>query len=320
MQGIMDGLTYSEKHDWKQDPERTMQLQNEYAIKLAQAKAAAEGGVGSLGNGIPNQLINGRLNSPAADERKEKFKKYFTADGQLTKEGLRQYQGYDTYESSYSPSTGMMIGSRKVHKQDTEFKDFVDNTLKAKDVKSINAAWKAYNSPSSPAYGDTDSYGTIDVPMRATASNELKKQLAFAYGSDAEVPVVVDIDKDKRSWKTKDTIDMEDLMSDEYSISRIQASPYTKSLIVNFVSKKGGKNVNIELPLTAIAGENSSALLQDAYSQLEQLEKKPAGSMIPYNGGQISREQAMNLCYKAIQQAMLNTMSYYDQEASKEPR
>jgi hypothetical protein len=324
LQGIMDGLTYQEKHDWKQDPERTMQLQNEYAIKLAQAqakaKADAEGGVGGLGNGIPNQLINGRLNSPAADERKEKFKKYFTADGQLTKEGLRQYQGYDTYESSYSPSTGMMIGSRKVHKQDTEFKDFVDNTLKAKDVKSINAAWKAYNSPSSPAYGDTDSYGTIDVPMRATASNELKKQLAFAYGSDAEVPVVVDIDKDKRSWKTKDTIDMEDLMSDEYSISRIQASPYTKSLIVNFVSKKGGKNVNIELPLTAIAGENSSALLQDAYSQLEQLEKKPAGSMIPYNGGQISREQAMNLCYKAIQQAMLNTMSYYDQEASKEPR
>lgn len=319
MQGIMDGLTYSEKHDWKQDPERTMQLQNDYAIKLAQAKAAAEGTSG-LGNGIPNQMINGRLNSPAADDRKEKFKQYFDANGQLTKEGLRQYQGYDTYESSYSPSTGMMVGSRKVHKQDTEFKDFVDNTLKAKDVKSINAAWKAYNSPTSPAYGDTDSYGTIDVPMRATASNELKKQLAFAYGSDAEVPIVVDIDKNNRSWKTKDTIDMEDLMSDEYSVSRIQASPYTKSLIVNFVSKKGGKNVNIELPLTAIAGENSSAMLQSAYAGLEQLEKMPTGSLVSMGGQQMTREQAQNQMYKAIQQAMLNTMSYYDQEASKEPR
>lgn len=320
MQGIMDGLTYSEKHDWKQDPERTMQLQNDYAIKLAQAKAAAEG-TGGLGSGIPNQMINSRLNSPAADDRKEKFKQYFDANGHLTKEGLKQYQGYDTYESSYSPSTGMMVGSRKVHKQDTEFKDFVDNTLKAKDVKSINAAWKAYNSSTSPAYGDTDSYGTIDVPMRQTAGNELKKQLAFAYGSDSEVPIVVDIDKNNRSWKTKDTIDMEDLMSDEYSVSRIQASPYTKSLIVNFVSKKGKKSVNVELPLTVIAGENSSSMLQTAYSQLEQLEKMPAGSTVNVGGyGQMTREQAMNLMYKSIQQAMLNTMTYYDQEASKEPR
>lgn len=325
MQGIMDGLTYSEKHDWKQDPERTMQLQNEYAIKLAQAKAAAEGGVGGLGNGIPNQLINGRLNSPAADERRESFKKYFTEDGKLTEEGWKQYKGVDTYQNQYSPSSGTTT-STKVHVQDKDFVDFINNTLKVRGSNGyikpshINEAWKTYNSPSSPTYGDTDSYGTIDVPMRQTAGNELKKQLAFAYDGASEVPIVVDIDKNNRSWKTKDTIDMEDLMSDEYSVSRMQASPYTKSIIVNFVSKKGGKNVNVELPLRAIAGENSSALLQDAYSQLEQLEKKPAGSMIPYNGGQISREQAMNLCYKAIQQAMLNTMSYYDQEASKEPR
>lgn len=321
MQGIMDGLTYSEKHDWKQDPERTMQLQNEYAIKLAQAKAAAEG-QGAMGNGMPNQLINGRLNSPAADERKEKFKKYFTDDGKLTEEGWRQYNGYDTQQTYYSPSAmGVQYGGGTVHIQDKEFKDFVDNTLKAKGVKGINEAWKNYNSPTSPAYGDTDSYGTIDVPMRATAGNELKKQLAFAYGSDAEVPIVVDIDKNKRSWKTKDTIDMEELMSDDYSVSRMQASPYTKSLIVNFVSKKGNKSVNVEVPLTVIAGENSSSMLQTAYSQLEQLEKMPTGSTVNVGGyGQMTREQAMNLMYKSIQQAMLNTMTYYDQEASKEPR
>lgn len=321
LQGIMDGLTYQEKHDWKQDPERTMQLQNEYAIKLAQAKAAAEGGVGGLGNGIPNQLINGRLNSPSVDEKKEKFKKYFTEDGRLTEEGWRQYNGYDRRQTYTSPSTGLSYDYGVVHEQDKDFKDFVDNTLKAKGVKGINAAWKAYNSPTSPAYGDADSYGTIDVPMRTTAGNELKKQLAFVYGSDSEVPVVVDIDKDKRSWKTKGTVDMEDLMSDDYSVSRMQASPYTKSIIVNFVSKKGGKNINVELPLTAIAGENSSSLLQTAYSQLEQLEKMPTGSTVSVGGyGQMTREQAMNLMYKSIQQAMLNTMTYYDQEASKEPR
>jgi hypothetical protein len=101
----------------------------------------------------------------------------------------------------------------------------------------------------------------------------------------------------------------------------MQASPYTKSLIVNFVSKKGNKSVNIEVPLTVIAGENSSSMLQTAYSQLEQLEKMPTGSTVNVGGyGQMTREQAMNLMYKSIQQAMLNTMTYYDQEASKEPR
>ncbi len=325
LQGIMDGLTYSEKHDWKQDPERTMQLQNEYAIKLEEAKAAAKGS--GTGNGMPNQMINGRLNSPAADERRGKFQKYFTEDGKLTEEGWKQYRGVDTYQSQYSPSVGGMVSPTKVHVQDKDFVDFVNNTLKARgkngqvSVGSINEAWKTYNSPTSPAYGDTDSYGTIDVPLRETASKELKKQIAGAYQGNAEVPIVVDIDKDKRSWKTKGTIDMEDLMSDDYSISRIQASPYTKSLIVNYVSKKGKENVNVELPLTAIAGENSSALLQTAYSQLEYLEKLPAGSTVNVGGyGQMTREQAMNLQYKAIQQAMLNTMSYYDQEASKEPR
>ena len=223
LQGIMDGLTYSEKHDWKQDPERTMQLQNDYAIKLEQAKAAAKGELG-MGNGMPNQMINGRLNSPAADERRGKFQKYFTEDGKLTDEGWKQYRGVDTYQSQYSPSVGGMVSSTKVHVQDKDFVDFVNNTLKARgkngqvSVGSINEAWKAYNAPTSPTYGDTDSYGTIDVPMRQTAGNELKKQLAFAYGSDAEVPIVVDIDKGSRSWKTKDTIDMEDLMSDDYSV------------------------------------------------------------------------------------------------------
>lgn len=325
LQGIMDGLTYSEKHDWKQDPEKMLQLQNDYAIKLEEAKAAAKG-LG-MGNGMPNQMINGRLNSPAADERRGKFQKYFTKDGKLTDEGWKQYRGVDTYQSQYSPSVGGMVSPTKVHVQDKDFVDFVNNTLKARgkngqvSVGSINEAWKSYNAPTSPTYGDTDSYGTIDVPMRQTAGNELKKQLAFAYGSDAEVPIVVDIDKGSRSWKTEDTIDMEDLMSDDYSVSRIQASPYTRSLIVNFVSKKGNSSVNVELPLTAIAGENSSALLQTAYSQLEYLEKLPAGSTVNVGGyGQMTREQAMNLQYKAIQQAMLNTMSYYDQEASKEPR
>ena len=47
----------------------------------------------------------------------------------------------------------------------------------------------------------------------------------------------------------------------------------------------------------------------------------PAGSTVNVGGyGQMTREQAMNLMYKSIQQAMLNTMTYYDQEASKEPR
>lgn len=332
MQGIMDGLTYSEKHDWKQDPERTMQLQNEYAIKLAQAKAAAEG-QGVMGNGMPNQLINGRLNSPAANEQKESFKKYFTADGQLTQEGWNMYKSgqsegqRSSEEAAAASGQGWAPGLGERRKNDNSFRDFVNNTMKVKGNNGyikpadINAAWKAYNSPTSPAYGDTDSYGTIDVPMRQTAGNELKKQLAFAYGSDSEVPIVVDIDKNNRSWKTKDTIDMEDLMSDEYSVSRMQASPYTKSLIVNFVSKKGKKSVNVELPLTVIAGENSSSMLQTAYSQLEQLEKMPAGSTVNVGGyGQMTREQAMNLMYKSIQQAMLNTMTYYDQEASKEPR
>lgn len=319
MQGIMDGLTAQQKSTFMQDPEKTAQMQNDYAIKLIQAKAAAEGGVG---NGMPNQPINGRLNSPSVDEKKETFKKYFTEDGRLTEEGWRQYNGYDRRQTYTSPSTGLSYDYGVVHEQDKDFKDFVDNTLKAKGVKGINAAWKAYNSPTSPAYGDTDSYGTIDVPMKKPASDALKTQLAWAYhGDNKDVPVVVDINKNNRSWKTKGTVKMEDLMDDDYNIARIQASPYTKSLIAAFTSKKGGENINVELPLDVIAGENSAYMLQSAYSQLEKLEKMPQGTIVSIAGyGQMTKEQAINLQYKAIQQAMLNTMTYYDQEASKEPR
>ena len=91
-------------------------------------------------------------------------------------------------------------------------------------------------------------------------------------------------------------------------------------LVIN-VSIYPDKNVNVELPIDVIAGENSAYMLQSAYSQLEKLEKMPQGTMVSIAGyGQMTKEQAMNLQYKAIQQAMLNTMTYYDQEASKEPR
>lgn len=330
MQGIMDGLTTQQKSTFMEDPEKKAQLELNNALAIAQAKA----GAGGLGTGMPNQLINGRLNSASVNEQKEKFKKYFTENGKLTQAGWDAYKGGKkegamvAEEAAWKSGMGWAPGLGEDRKDDYSFKDFVNNTMKVKGTNGyikpsdINAAWKAYNSPTSPAYGDTDSYGTIDVPMRKTASDALKTQLSYAFGGDnADVPIVVDIDKDKRSWKTKGTIKMEDLMDDDYNIARIQASPYTKSLIVAFTSKKGDKNVNVELPLNVIAGENSSYMLQSAYSQLERLEQMPQGTIVSMAGyGQMTREQAMNLQYKAIQQAMLNTMSYYDQEASKEPR
>lgn len=327
MQGILDGMTTQVKSQYLQDPEKMAQMQNEYAIKLAeaQAKAKANAKAGLTGGGTG--FLNGRLNVTGVSEEREKFKKYFTEDGKLTQEGWNMYKGVDTIQQQYSPTTGLSVGSSTVHKQDKEFVDFVNNTLKAKGSNgyikpsNINSAWSAYNSPSSPTYGDTDSYSTIDIPMRATAGNELKKQLAFAYGSDAEVPIVNSIDKKNKKFTTNDTIDMQDLMSDDYNIAKIQASPYAKGVVVNFVSKKGNKNIAVELPMTVIAGEGSAATLQSAFNSLETLEAKPAGSAVSIPGyGIVTKEQAMDMMYAAIQSALLNTMTYYDQEASKEPR
>ena len=333
MQGIMDGLTAQQKSTFMQDPEKMAQMQNDYAMQLAQAKAAFEGSSG-VGNGIPNQLINGRLNSPSVNEQKETFKKYFTEDGKLTNEGWNAYKGgksegtMSAEEAAMSSGMGWAPGLGEHRPDDYSFRDFVNKTMKVKGhngyikPSDINNAWKAYNSSTSPAYGDTDSYGTIDVPMKKPASDALKTQLSYALGGDNnDIPVVVDINKDKRSWKTKGTVKMKDLKKN-YDIARIQASPFTNSLIVAFTSKEDDdKNVNVELPLGVIAGENSAYMLQSAYSQLEKLEKMPQGTMVSIAGyGQMTKEQAMNLQYKAIQQAMLNTMTYYDQEASKEPR
>lgn len=325
MQGILDGITTQVKSTYTEDPEKKaaldydyykkkLDLQTQAAIQQAMAKKSGAGGTGG-----DSRMSIGRLNSPSVNEKFAKYKKYFTEDGKLTKEGLRQYQGYDT-NVTRTGSAGQYAGSYKVRKQDTDFVDFVNNTLGVSNGKGfvgrVNTAWHNFTSPTGEGYGDTSSIRTFDMKLRNTASTALKTQLNAAYGGDAEVPVVSDVDIQGKKWKTDGTVDMEDLMSDDYSIAKVQASPYTGSMIALFTNKKGEKNVAIEVPTSVIAGLNSSQMYNNAILRMQQLEQMSSSN--PNLVNTPAYKQAMNEVRQQIEQSMLNHLQHFDQESTKE--
>ena len=319
MQGIMDGLTAQQKSTFMQDPEKTAQLELNNAIQKAMLS-----GKGTGAGGGDSRMSIGRLNSPDINESKEKYKKYFTEDGRLTTEGLRQYKGYDTEIEITGLSAPTHAGSYTKHVQDKDFVDFVNNKLGIKDGKNfvsrVNSAWQSFTSPTGEGFGDTSSIRTFDMKLRDTASKALKTQLSAAYGGDAEVPVVTDVEVGKNGargrWKTSGTVDMEDLMDDDYTIAKVQASPHTGSMIALFVNKKGEKNVAIEVPTSVIAGLNSSQMYNNALTRMQQLEQMSTNNPALVNTP--AYKQAMNEVRQMIEQSMLNHLQHFDQESTKD--
>jgi hypothetical protein len=72
---------------------------------------------------------------------------------------------------------------------------------------------------------------------------QIKNTIASIYDGSKDVAIVNSIDKERKAFKKKDTIEVKKLMSDDYQVAGIQAVPYTGGVVVNFVSKKGDENV-----------------------------------------------------------------------------
>ena len=313
MQGIMDGLTTQQKSTYMEDPEKKAALELQTATQEAML---SDKGTGAGGG--DSRMSIGRLNAPDVNANVEKYKKYFTEDGKLNDLGRKAYEGN-------LPSTvGMGAFARMTKSKDEGFVDFVNNTLGVQNGANfesrLNNAWQGFNSPTGEGYGDTSAIRTFDMKMRDTASKALKTQIAAAYGGDAEVPVVSGVEVGRNGargkWKTDGTVDMEDLMDDEYSIAKVQASPHTGSMVALFVSKKGGKNVAIEVPTSVIAGLNSSTMYNNALTRMQQLEQLSANNPNLINTP--AYKQAMNEVRQQIEQSMLNHLQHFDQESTKD--
>jgi hypothetical protein len=283
-------------------------------------KKMAEKGAAGYGN-MPISY----LNVPGLNKEKEAFKQYFTEDGKLTKEGLDMYRNGRRESAKNSEEAAVASGlgwaPSQSPNEDLSFRDFVKNTLKVKGtngvirVADIEKAWEAYNSPSSPAYGDTDTYRAYNLPLRSAGSmQQIKNAIASIYNGSKEVDIVNSIDKDKRTFKKKDTIKVKDLMSDDYQVAGMQAVPYTGGVVVNFVSKKGDDNVTVELPIASI-NQGAALQLQRGIANMEALEqaKKKDASIEDSPVFKMQMIQANT----DLEEAMKSILQYYDAEATK---
>lgn len=318
VQGMFNGLSLKTTNNVQQNPEYMLNLQTQAALQKKMAESGADGGYGT-------SMPISTLNVPGVNEEKETFKKYFTEDGKLTKEGLDMYRNGHKESAKNSEeaaaASGLGWAPSQNPNEDLSFRDFVKNTLKVKGtngvirVADIEKAWEAYTSPSSPAYGDTDTYRAYDLPMGSPASQQrIKNRLNRIYGGNGDVPVVESIDKDKKAFKKKGTVGMSELMSDDYQIDGMQFVPYTKGVVVNFVSKKGGDNRTVEFPIGSI-NQGAAMLLQESVSIMEQLSEQekrdPSVRNSPFY------MQAMYTANQKMENAMKSMLQYFDAEATK---
>ena len=316
IQGMFNGLSQKTTNNVQQNPEYMLNLQTQAAL---QKKMAEKGAAGYSSMPISS------LNVPGLSEEKEKFKKYFTEDGQLTREGLDMYRSGRKESAKNSEEAAAASGQgwapSRSPEEDTSFRDFINNTLKVRgsngriSVQDINNAWANYTSASSPAYGDTDAYRAYNIPLRSAGSmQQIKNTIAGIYDGSKDVEIINSIDKGRKTFKKKDTIKVEDLMSDDYQVAGMQAVPYTGGVVVNFVSKKGEKNVSIELPLGNI-NQGAARQLQQSISNMQRLEQAMKEDPTVQNSPIFKMQ--MTQANMDMEEAMKSVLQYYDAEATK---
>ena len=314
--GMFNGLSQKTTNNVQQNPEYMLNLQTQAAI---QKKLTEKGAAGY------DHMPISSLNVPGVNEQKETFKQYFTDDGKLTKEGLEMYRNGHKESAKNAEEAAAASGQgwapSRDPKEDLSFRDFVKNTLNVKGtngvvkVADIEKAWEAYTSPSSPVYGDTDTYRAYDLPMGSAGSQQrVKNRLARIYKSNGDVPIVNSIDKDRKTFKKKDTINMSELMKDDYQIDGMQFVPYTGGVVVNFVSKKGDDNVTVELPVGSI-NQGAARQLQQAVANMQALEQATKADASVQNSP-FFRAQMIQ-ANMDLEEAMKSILQYYDAEATK---
>ena len=314
--GMFNGLSQKTTNNVQQNPEYMLNLQTQAAI---QKKLAEKGAAGY------DHMPISSLNVPGLNKEKEAFKQYFTEDGKLTQEGLSMYRSGRRESAKNSESAAASSGQGWAPSgeadEDLSFRNFVQNTLKVKGTNGvirtadIEKAWEAYTSPSSPVYGDTDTYRAYDLPMGSAGSQQrVKNRLARIYKSNGDVPIVNSIDKDRKTFKKKDTINMSELMKDDYQIDGMQFVPYTGGVVVNFVSKKGDDNVTVELPVGNI-NQGAARQLQQAVANMQALEQATKADASIQNSPFFKAQ--MIQANMDLEEAMKSILQYYDAEATK---
>lgn len=247
----------------------------------------------------PNPMYNRRDRSNAEknfNANMNKYSKYFKQDKAtgkwtITEEGWKEYNkkaSKPTYIGT-SPSTNVPLHATTAE-GDSDFKIFMNSLGKMSDKNSAGSLWDKY----------------MKDPVAATAGYDVTKYTKYSYAIDpsekqvwknqllrtalnGELQEVDFSGKDGKYNPTGETLSVEDLNSDKYTVINIDMSRYG-----NVVSIKDNKGRVRDFRLPAGINDRNEQAIQQYLDYAGQLEQIPNGGWITGAGGEpvyVTKEQ-----------------------------
>lgn len=283
MQGILDGIQYEKKTDYKYD-----QLGAEYRA------AVRKNGDNSGNTGFPVNTFNLYSQKQRSEAAKniDKYSKYFTqkADGtySLTDEGK------NAYKANY---TTRFVGDNPT--VTSGFSRFIKSI--AKDGESPERAWARYVGESSDEYLDMSRETGYRYQPQADDATVLKNLLLMNSDKKGKLSVV-DYDTDTRKYvETNDTISVDDIKKG--TVGNIEISD--KGITVDVNNGKGTHKVM--LPITNPYQYNNARTIVSNLHDIEDAMTQFATQDPYYRGSQ--EEQYHWMQYSQRQQELYNTIA-----------
>lgn len=285
MQGILDGIQYDKKVDYKYD-----QLGSE--MRTAARKAVAS--TATAGNGFPVNTFNlysQRQRSEAA-KNIDKYSKYFTqmADGSFSLND----EGKKAYKASYTTQT--MRDNPTIN---SEFNRFIKSI--SRDGETPENAWTRYMGESADGYLDMTRETGYRYQPQADDATVLKNILLMSSDKKGRLNTV-DYDTTTQKYvETDDTISVDDIKKG--TVGNIEVSD--KGITVDVNNGKGTHKVM--LPITNPYQYNNARIIVGNLHDIEDAMTQFALQDPSYRGSE--EEQYHWMQYNQRQQELYNSIA-----------
>lgn len=251
---LNQAYSYARQGLWNAVGQTQVQTYTDEAAKLA-AQEASQKRVARYAAGLQEQrnLMNGLAINPIniysqkerdqANRNMKQYAKYFTtnADGRvyLNAEGIKEYKRKVRLTNGtpmVTPEGTTILTGVSVSYGDSPFKQFIDS-LGGKDlfsraeVGNLGNLWVQYNKDNSTSNFDATRSTEFDYTISDSQQKDMKKAIqTAARGTKLQE---VDFDRKTNTFKPSgDTIDMEDLNSDNVTVLSTRFSPYGNTVMI----------------------------------------------------------------------------------------
>lgn len=288
---LNQAYSYARQGLWNAVGQTQVQLYTDEAAKLA-AQEASQKRVARYAAGLQEQQrMNGLAINPIniynqkekdqAKSNMSRFAKYFTTDSNgkvmMNAEGLKEYNRNAaprvTVAGSGSGTAALMNAETKMQTnrsyQPTEFKKFIDSLGGSKYFKdgkmmpgNLGNLWVKYNRDNASSAFDATKSTEFDYTISDSQQKDMKRAIqTAARGTKLQE---VDFDRKTNTFKPSgDTIDMEDLNSDNVTVLSTRFSPYGNTVMIK---DKNGEVHRYMMPtgINPINEANRDRLMQKA--------------------------------------------------------